>query len=286
MPFESLIRGAGGWDAEAVYGKRVNIPDYPEFDDAMRQAVKANKDILPEAGELVSATNTFNQAEIERFLKLTIPDLDEINTNISGNIAAMTRGELPKGVSDLISRKSAERAVAGGFGGSGMARSMEARDLGLTSLQMTEKGMLSAERWLTTVRNTQAPIMDVTSMFVSPAQQYAANESKFQRDLFAATMEAAPDPVARGKMDSEMALAGMILGIWGGGTPYGGQYKAPSYGGGGNGEKGGNGGERTNFYMSTPAPDYSSNSTGGWQSTGGWKSIMGGGAEYDYSEYA
>ena len=121
---------------------------------------------------------------------------------------------------------------------------LQARDLGLTSLQMTQQGLSSAERWLATVRNTQAPMMDVTSMFISPSQKFAAMEAKWQRDLYAETMAAAPDPEQRGKMDSEMALAGMILGIYSGGTPYNNAYKAPQppkqQGGGGGGGGGGN----------------------------------------------
>lgn len=279
MPFESLIRGAGGWDAEDVYGTRVHVPDYPELEEAQRQAVKANRDILPEAQKLVSETNTFNHAELQRLIRLSIPDLDEINKNISGNIASMTRGELPTDVANLISRKAAEGAVAGGYGGSGMHRNMEARDLGLTSLQMTQQGLSSAERWLATVRNTQAPMMDVTSMFISPMQKFAANEAKWQRDLYAETMKAAPNPTSRGKMDSEMAIAGMVLGIWGGGTPYNNAYKAPNAPNAG-AANGGND-QQMNYYMqNVPPPDYGSNSTGGWESgNSGWKQFMGGGGD-------
>jgi hypothetical protein len=44
--------------------------------------------------------------------------------------------------------------------------------------------------------------------------------STFQRDLLAAKVKAAPDPIKRGRADQEMALAGMILSAYGGGAGY------------------------------------------------------------------
>jgi hypothetical protein len=221
MPVTSIIRGLGGFGTkEEIYGRKVVVPDYPELDAAQRQAVKADRAIIPDVEDLAREVNTMNAAEIERLLKSIIPDLGQINTNVSETIASWTRGEPGSGVENLIARKSAERAVAGGFGGSGMHRNLEARDLGLTSLQVFEKGMASAERWVASVLNTQAPAFDVTSMFISPAQQFSANEAKWQRDLYAETMAAAPNPAARGAFDSEMELIGMVLSAYGGGSGY------------------------------------------------------------------
>jgi hypothetical protein len=250
MPITGIMQDWGGFGTdEELYGTKVKVPDYPELEEAQKKAAAANKAILPELEETASRVNTFNQAELERMLRMTIPDLDEINRNISGNIASMTRGELPTGVSDLVARKSAESAVAGGFAGSGMHRNLEARDLGLTSLEMTQRGLSSAERWTASVRATQtAPMADVTSMFISPTQKFAAMEAKWQRDLYAETMAAAPDPAKRGAWDSEMAMIGMILSAYGGGAGYTNTYRPnptppPSSSGGG----GGNMYQPTNF---------------------------------------
>lgn len=250
MPITSIIKHAGGFGTdEELYGRRMEVPDYPELEEAQKKAMEANKNILPEAEEITSRINTFNQAELERMLRLTIPDLDEINANVSGNIATWTRGEVGKGVEDLLARKSAESAVAGGYGGSGMHRNLEARDLGLTSLRMTQRGMSSAERWLASVRQTQTtPMADVTSMFISPAQKFSAMEAKWSRDLYAETMAAAPDPVARGKFDAEMEIIGMVLSAYGGGAGYKQTYQQQTPGRGGGGGDGG-GGQSTSMYQ-------------------------------------
>lgn len=222
MPITGIIQDWGGFGTdEELYGRKVNVPDYPELEEAQRKSTKANRDILPEAQKMVSETNTFNQAEIDRMLRLNIPDLDEINRNVSSTLAAWTRGEPGRAVEDLVSRKTAERSVAGGFAGSGMHHNLEARDLGLTALEMTKRGMDSAERWLASVRSMQTtPMMDITSMFISPAQKFAAMEAKWNRDLYAETMAAAPNPAMRGQWDAEMEMIGMILSVYGGGGGY------------------------------------------------------------------
>lgn len=288
-----MIQGAGDFGSdEDLYGRKVNVPDYPELEEAQRKAIAANKAVLPEAQDLASSVNTFNQAELERMLRLSIPDLDEINANNSSNIAAWTRGELGKGVEDLIARKSAERSVAGGFSGSGMHRNLEARDLGLNSLQMTQQGLSSAERWTASVRaNQTAPMADVSSMFISPAQKFSAMEAKWQRDLYAETMAAAPDPARRGKFDSEMAIIGMVLSVYGGGQGYTGAYQGPNAAPPPNANQNGWNGNGANYLGAQPygGPSYVGNSaggfegggvSGGWSNSGGSSNLLGGGTPF------
>lgn len=105
-------------------------------------------------------------------MKQLIPDLDTINAGVSGNIASMVSGQIPSDVAAQVARSGAAKAFAGGFGGSQRAGGLVARDLGLTSLQLTQQGLDSASRWLSTARSTMnAPQMDVTSMFITPQQQ-------------------------------------------------------------------------------------------------------------------
>lgn len=256
------IAGAGSDDE--LYGRKVVVPDYPELDDAQEEATRFNTNRLPDITELGSKVNAFNQDELERMLRHAIPNLTEINEGVGDSLASMVRGQLPKDVADLIERKSAEKAVGGGFTGSGMHRNMSARDLGLTSLELTQRGISSAERWISSARQSQtAPLYDVTSMFVSPAQQFAAKEGKYQRDLYAAQMEAAPDPGKRGAWDSEMSFLGMVLSAYSGGAGYTGQYR-----GVGSGYEG--------------QDDYSPRRSGGG---GGSYVPMGGGGNNEFSNY-
>ena len=88
---------------------------------------------------------------------------------------------------------------------------------------------------------------DVTSMFISPAQKFSAMEAKWQRDLYAETMAAAPDPAMRGQFDAEMEIIGMVLSAYGGGAGYKNTYQQqppPGRGGGGGG-----GGQSMNMYQ-------------------------------------
>jgi hypothetical protein len=218
------LYGAG--TDEELYGKKVVVPDYPLLEQAQRESIKNNKAVLPDAMELASSVDVYNQKHLEDMLRATIPDIDNIKKYASQNISSMVKGEVPQEIQDLISRTRAEKGIAGGFAGSGMQRNLESRDLGLTSLEMTQKGLSSAERWMDNAkRNLMAPFYDVTSQFVTPMQQFAANDAKFQRDLYAAQMEAAPDPAKRGAWDTQMTLIGEILSIYGGGAGYGGTYR-------------------------------------------------------------
>jgi hypothetical protein len=83
-----------------------------------------------------------------------------------------------------------------------MGRNLEARDLGLTSLQLTQQGLNAAERWLAGTKALAVPgQFDVSAMFLSPAQRVSAtvanNTGQFNRDLMAANVAAAPDPTMR-----------------------------------------------------------------------------------------
>lgn len=212
-----------------IYGSKPEVPDYPTLEKAQQDAIAHNKSVLPDITEIGSKVNEFSQSQLEQMLRQAIPGLDDINAKASSNIQSMLSGALPDDVKTLIERKSAENATAGGFSGSGVHRNLTARDLGLASLQLTQTGLSSAERWIANAKATQtAPLFDVTSMFVSPAQQFASAEGKFQRDVYAANVAAAPDPVARGQFDSDMAIIGMVLSAYGGGAGYTGQYKGMS----------------------------------------------------------
>lgn len=285
MGVTGILAGISGLSDNDIYGTRPSIPDYPELDAAQKKAITDNRAALPDIQDLAHSVNTFNASEIEAMLKHVIPDLSSINSGASGAIDSMVHGQIPADVASLIERKSAERSVAGGFSGSGMSHNLSARDLGLTSLQLVQQGLSSADRWIASARAAQAPVYDVSKMFVSPAEQFAANEGKYQRDLYANTIAAAPNPAARGSFDSEMSFIGMVLSAYGGGagyqgkyqgtpSPYGGGYGGGSPWGGGAGSSyipaGGGGGGYGDYNNSQSAQEYSKAAeSGGFENSGG-----------------
>jgi hypothetical protein len=179
-------------------------PDIPPFvpvdpDSEQAAAIAGNLKNLPAAQTLTTATNVYNQQELRRMLRVAIPGYDDIVGKGSGLIQSFLGGEIPKDVVAQIQRNAAERSGAGGYGGTGMARNLEARDLGLTSLQLTQQGLDSASRWLAGIKNVGVPEqMSVSSMFLTPQQRIsvtsANNAQRYQRDLLATNVAAAPDP--------------------------------------------------------------------------------------------
>ena len=152
-------------------------PEIPEFNpintqDELVKAAQANKGALGSIQELAKESDKFSQEQLMARLREIVPDADKLLKNISKNIDSQVRGEIPDDVSAAVSRDSASRAFAGGYSGSQRAGALRTRDLGLTSLDMTQRGMDNATRWLQVARSTlSAPQFDVTSMFISPEQQ-------------------------------------------------------------------------------------------------------------------
>lgn len=211
------------------FGTKPVTPLAPTSSDILQHAISSNLANFDGASTLVNKTNASNQSMLTDALRKAIPGYDDIVSKISRNITSELNGEIPGDVQGAIQRNAAAKALGGGYAGSGMHGNLLARDLGLTSLDLTQKGLDSAERWVATSRTYRMPqMMDLRSMFVSPEQQFTVDMNKFLRDFTAAKIEAAPDPAKRGRADQEMALFATIMSAVGGMSGGGGG------GGGGN----------------------------------------------------
>lgn len=186
-------------------------------------AISANLAAMPGAKDLVGQANIFSRDQINQMLSSVIPDFQGITATASSNIASMLRGEVPSDVSTAVQNSAAARALGGGYAGSGMGRNLVARDLGLTSLDLTQRGLSSAQSWMTTMNSIYQPsMMNLASMFISPEQMYATeneqNIQQFQRQWMQEQINSMPDPVTRGIQDS-IAEVGMAF-LGGSHTPY------------------------------------------------------------------
>jgi hypothetical protein len=220
----SLIKGALGG-----YGKKPTVPVYNEVDPTAEQAaaISGNQQNLAAAQKLASSTNAFNTAQLQKMLESTVPGYNKIQGQQSGLIQSMLSGQIPKDVQDAITNQAAASAVGGGYGGSGMHRNLVARDFGMTSFQMTQQGMDSAQRWMAQTASMFTPgMMDVTSMFITPQQRTAYSfqnrENQFNRDWMANQVKAAPDPFKAALGDAFieeerqiMELVGSVAGMAG-----------------------------------------------------------------------
>lgn len=239
----ALIGGAIG-----AFGTKPVVPNLkPISPDATQAAtVAGNQANFADIAKLAAGVNTFNQDQLNALIDRALPGA---RAQIASNISSQLRGEIPKDVQSAIFRGVAERTAGGNaFGGGGFTGNVTARDLGLTSLQLTNNALSSAESWLA---KATAPTFDVTSMFFTPQQRLAFEQqqqgAQFQRDVMAAGVAAAPDP-ATAALGTEIdrffntaASVGMMAagGAMGGGGAGG---LAGGIGGGGGGLGGGGGG--------------------------------------------
>jgi len=144
------------------------------------------------------------------------------------NIGASLRGEISPEISSQVQRSTAGRALSGGFGGaSGMGRSLTARDLGLTGMQIQNQGLQQAQSFIQQQRAYgMVQPFSTSSMFITPAQRVGVmqqqQQAQYGRDLQAAQVAAMPDPT--------MSAFGSAISSAGG--FYGGAMMQQSLGGG------------------------------------------------------
>lgn len=230
IDMSQTIAGALVGGALGAFGKKPEIPAWEAIDPAASQkkSITSNLQNFAEATALASKTNRFNQDELDALIERALPGG---SAAIKQNIMAELNGQLPPDVVAAIQRNTAQQASAGGFSDSQFSRALTARDIGLTSLQLTQKGLDSAQRWLA---QSVAPVMDVSRMFFTPQQILSFDvdqqSKKFNRDLLANQVAAAPDPdmvqIAQGfdnffktwsSIGTSMAGKGMGGGMGGGG---------------------------------------------------------------------
>lgn len=204
-----------------IFGSKPKVPNLEELDlgEEQLKAIENNLAAAPEARKLADLTAD----EIDRLIKRTTPNFDEITGQASQNIEAYLKGEIPKDVQEFIKRSSAAKALEGGYGATGMHAALTARDLGLTSLDLTTRGLSAAESWLGMSERLYSPALSAfTGMFVTPMQQAAFDveerNTKFQHSWLKNQIKAMPDPVLRGIHDTIMSLASAYLGGSYGGT--------------------------------------------------------------------
>lgn len=156
--------------------KKPEVPEFKPVDPGaeVATATSSNRSNFAGIKDLAKETNQFNQEELMKAIRGVVPDADKILNKASGNIYSLLKGEIPEDVQSQIGRTTAAKSFSGGYGGSGAARNLTLRDLGMNSFQATQQGLSNAAMWLQNARaTTVAPQFDVTSMFISPQMQIA-----------------------------------------------------------------------------------------------------------------
>lgn len=220
----TAIAGALG-----AFGNKPKVPKFEQVDTSKEQlsAIAGNAAAMPALNKLATDLNLFSQQQNDKMLENAFGGFySSIKSQIGKNILSEVSGEIPTDVSEAVRRNSAAKSLYGGFGGTGMSRNLTARDLGLTSLDLTQKGLDSAGRWMAS--GAKAPQFDLSGFLVSPQTriqtQMFNSTNQFDRDWLANQVDAAPDPFMRAlgqafinDESSYMQMLGSASGSGGGG---------------------------------------------------------------------
>jgi hypothetical protein len=173
------------------------------------------------------------------------PGFSQTSGKIADNIQRLVSGELPSDVERLIGQRAAERGIARGTKGSEFQDYSLLRDLGLTSLEITDRGLDAATRWMNAVNQGVAP-MNFQSMFVSPAQRIATEQwnetNRFNTQFLKNQIKMLPSNMEMGLAQGMDNVATMLM-TWG-------SMGMGSMGGGKGGMGGMGGGTGTDIGMS------------------------------------
>lgn len=202
----------------AQFGQKPKVPTLTPLNLQTEQskAIASNQANLQGSEQLTAAANQFTQQQIEQMLSQAIPGFDQLRGNVQNTINQEIAGQLPADVQQQIQSSTAASAVAGGYAGSDLARNLTARDLGLTSLNLTQQGLSSAQSWIQQMNNLFSPgMLNVSSMFVSPQQQASFDveerNAQFQQQWMQNQINAMPDPVIGGIHSEIVNLIGAYL---------------------------------------------------------------------------
>ena len=222
-----------------VFGSTPDIIPYTPtiLSDEQRKAIKADLDAMPFIKSLGGQYYDYMLGMMNR----SIPGFSDIlaqggdlTKTLQSLSAEELAGQIPDDVVEQVTRSSAFQNLGSGLLGGPQGDANTARNLGLTSLDMINKGIATgqagqnaAQTWASIAKTLN---MDPSSFFISPSEQAAMT---MQNNLYAQqtaqraeNQKAAPNPVAKGISDTIINLIGAYLGAGKGG---GGGGVAPNY---------------------------------------------------------
>lgn len=155
-------------------------PDAPatlDWQTILGQVLGANKANTGEREALSRRANSFNTAEARRMYTQMQPFFDQLNRQVGQNALSYSKGELPADVVSSIGRAAASRGLQSGFGqgarGGGQGTSLGAlnlRNLGLTSLQLSQYGTQTAMEANKLAKFLSPELSDSLAWSIAPAQ--------------------------------------------------------------------------------------------------------------------
>lgn len=111
-----------------------------DVSQATADALAGRKANFQDAAGIARQQNEFDQQEMERLLESSIPGYKSMQASRAANAQSFLNGDLPPAVRSQIYRRGAAKAIGGGYGGSEAHDNLVARDLGLSSLDLMDRG--------------------------------------------------------------------------------------------------------------------------------------------------
>ena len=203
----------------SIFGKRPVVPPFDpiSIDEQQTGAIEGNINAVGKAAELARLQQEADQENLLGGIRAAFPGYDDYVSGTTDVIQQLMSGEVPEQVRRQIQNQRAAMGVSTGTSGSQRLEFSTARDLGLTSLDLTMKGLQTGSQFFQQQRaGAVAAPMSVTSMFQSPAARLAHATSersmRFQRDYAANKVAASPSPVASSLFNIGMAMVGGMVG--------------------------------------------------------------------------
>lgn len=181
----------------SVLVDKLKVPKFQTVDIGAETAASVAENLanLPKVSELARRYNEMSAEQLTAAMEKMMPGYTQLRDQATGSIASMVGGEIPRDVENLLARKAAERGITMGTSGSEFQSYDELRNLGLTSLDMVNRGLDAAMRWIDSTAQ-RTPVFNMSSAFLPIEQRvnlkFQENQFKFQRDLMAAKVKATP----------------------------------------------------------------------------------------------
>lgn len=154
-----------------------NAPQTVDWRTAVNQALGYNINNYAQRNQLASMTNRFNTKEAQRMYGSMQPYFQQLQRQVGANALSFSRGELPSDVVASIGRAASQRGLQGGYGmgargaGTGTALgNLNLRNLGLSSLQLSQFGTNLAMNANAQAKALSPNLFDPTSLIISPGQ--------------------------------------------------------------------------------------------------------------------
>ena len=173
-----LAAGAALGIGGSLLKKKPKIPTYKPVNQqaAQENAIAANLASFGKASELADMTAQADQERLDSILASIYPQYRETALSAGSAIQDMIAGRLPNQDQQMTMRRAAERSMLGGYANTGAGKNLTARDLGLSSLQMTQAGLGAFNQLSSNVRSNLTVNPMSTAFSYMSVPQYVQNE--------------------------------------------------------------------------------------------------------------